>query len=314
MVGFLCFVVIVCLIVGTYFLRKYAEGGQFTKDVRIDGKVVIISGCNTGIGKETALELAKRGARVYMACRNFDKCENARREIIELSRNKNVFNITLDLSSFESIRNFVKEFGNKEESLDILINNAGLYGLPKGVTEDGHETTFASNYLGHFLLTNLLLDKLKAAAPSRIINVSSMLHRHGKINKEDLQCEKSFAILPAYYNSKLANILFSRELAKRLEGTGVTSNSLHPGVIRTEIGRHTRISTTLLYAFGFLFYKSIKSGAQTSLACALDPDFKDVTGKYFCDCNIGEESNDAQDDEMAEWLWRTSEKLTGLAE
>lgn len=187
-----------------------------------------------------------------------------------------------------------------------------MYGLPRGLTKDGHEVTFASNYLGHFLLTNLLLDKLKASAPSRIINVSSMAHKHGKIDKNDLQCEQAFTATAAYCNSKLANILFTREMAKRLDGTGVTCNSLHPGVIRTEIRRNTPMFFNLMYAFGFLFHKTIKSGAQTTLACALDPDLIDVTGKYFCDCEVAEESKDAQDDDTAEWLWRTSEKLTGL--
>lgn len=205
-------------------------------------------------------------------------------------------------------------FEGKEESLDILINNAGVYGLPRGRTVDGHETTFATNYLGHFLLTNLLLDKLKASAPSRIVNVSSFVHKYGIIDKNDLQGEKTFAEGAAYCNSKLANILFSREMAKRLAGTGVTCNSLHPGVIRTEIGRNSPMFFNLMFVFGFLVYKTVKSGAQTTLACALDPDLSDVTGKYFCDCRIAEETKVAQDDELAEWLWRTSEKLAGLAD
>lgn len=208
----------------------------------------------------------------------------------------------------------LRRFGKKEESLDILINNAGVYGLPKSLTIDGHDMTFASNYLGHFLLTNLLLDKLKASVPSRIVNVSSMVHKYGKINKNDLQGEQDFAEGAAYCNSKLANILFSRELAKRLVGTGVTCNSLHPGVIRTEIGRNSPIFFAVMFVFAFLFYKTVKSGAQSTLACALDPDFDEVTGKYFSDCKIGEETKEAQDDETAEWLWRTSEKLTELAE
>lgn len=198
--------------------------------------------------------------------------------------------------------------------MDILINNAGVYGLPKSQTKDGIDVTFATNYLGPFLLTNLLLDKLKASAPSRIINVASMVYTYGKIERDDLQGEKSFAAGAAYCNSKLASMLFSREIAKRLEGTGVTSNSLHPGVIRTDIGRNSPFVFALMYAFGFLFYKSLKSGAQTTLACALDPDFKDVTGKYFVDCKIAKESKEALDDETAEWLWRASEKLAGLAD
>lgn len=141
-----------------------------------------------------------------------------------------------------------------------------------------------------------------------------MAHKFGKIDKNDLQGEQTFTEAAAYCNSKLANILFSRQLAKRLEGTEVTCNSLHPGVIRTEIGRNSPRFFNFMFVFGFLFYKTIKSGAQTTLACALDPDFNDVSGKYFSDCKIGVETKDAQDDETAEWLWRTSEKLTGLSE
>jgi len=313
---FLCYGYIIgAVAVGFYFLRKYAQGGQFTKDVvRADGKVVIVTGSNTGIGKETALELANRGARVYMACRNFDRCEKTRNEIVKLSGNANVVNMSLDLTSMESVRNFVKEFLKKETSLDVLINNAGVFGLPRTLTKDGHETVFAANHLGHFLLTNLLLDTLKSSAPSRVVIVSSKLHKHGKIVKDDLHGEKEYKTIQAYGNSKLANILFSRELAKRLGNCGVTTYSLHPGVIRTEINRNLpAILNAVSPALYFLFGKTCKSGAQTTLACALDPDLSDVTGKYFSDCKMVDESEDARDDEMAEWLWRTSEKLTGLA-
>lgn len=185
--------------------------------------------------------------------------------------------------------------------------------MPRTLTKDGHETVFAANHLGPFLLTNLLLDTLKASKPSRVVNVSSDGHRFGKIVKDDLFCERKYGSMQAYANSKLANILFSRELAKRLKDTGVSSYSLHPGVIKTDIGRNSPIFFTFMSTFFFAFYKTIKSGAQTTLMCALDPDLKDVTGKYFANCQVTEERKNAQDDEMAEWLWRTSEKLTGLA-
>lgn len=202
----------------------------------------------------------------------------------------------------------------KETKLDVLINNAGVFGVDRSVTEDGHETVFASNHLGHFLLTNLLLDALITSAPSRIVTVSSVLHKYGKIVRDDLHSEKKYATRQVYANSKLANVLFSRELAKRLTGTAVTTYSLHPGVIHTDISRHfPNFSAVAPFVFYF-FWKSIKSGIQTTLYCALDPDLTDVTGKYFSDCKIAEESKDAQDDEMADWLWRTSEKLTSLAE
>lgn len=197
--------------------------------------------------------------------------------------------------------------------MDILINNAGVYGLPRTVTKDGHETVLAANHLGHFLLTNLLLETLKSSTPSRIVTVSSGLHNYGKIVRDDLNGERKYNVRQVYANSKLANVLFSRELAKRLEGTGVTTYSLHPGVISTEITRNYPIFSAMTPVLFFFFWKSLKSGIQTTLTCALDPDLKNVTGKYFSDCKINEESKQAQDDGTAEWLWRTSEKLTGLA-
>lgn len=200
----------------------------------------------------------------------------------------------------------------KETSLDILINNAGVYGLPRTLTKDGHETVLAANHLGHFLLTNLLLDTLMSSAPSRVVTVASQMHNYGKIVKDNLHGERKYNVVRAYENSKLANVLFSRELAKRLKNTRVTTYSLHPGVIKTQIMRNSPFLNAFAKVVLFFFGKSLKSGTQTILACALDPDLMDVTGKYFSDCKITEESKNGQDDEMADWLWRTSEKLTGL--
>lgn len=168
------------------------------------------------------------------------------------------------------------------------------------------------NHLGPFLLTNLLLDILKASAPSRIVNVSSIAHNWGKIDKDDFQYEISFWKWQAYANSKLANVLFTRELAKRLQGTGVTTNSLHPGNIKTDIGRYQPLYLQVLGFPALCVLKSPKSGAQTTIAVALDPDLENVTGKYFSDCKIKKESQNAQNDEIALWLWKKSEVLTGL--
>lgn len=203
-------------------------------------------------------------------------------------------------------------FLKRETSLHILINNAGVYGLPRTLTKDGHEMVFAANHLGHFLLTNLLLDILKLSAPSRVVTVASQMHNYGKIVKDNLHGERKYKVVQVYENSKLANVLFSRELGKRLRGTGVTTYSLHPGVVRTNIMRNSPILYGIASVVLWFLGKSLKSGAQTTLTCAIDPDLNDITGKYFSDCKITEESKDAQDDEMAEWLWRTSEKLTGL--
>lgn len=217
------------------------QGGKYTKTNKIENAVVIVTGSNTGIGKETVRELAKRGAHVYMACRDMTKCEEARAEIVVESNNKYVYCRECDLASYDSIKQFVHTFKNEQKRLDILINNGGIMRCPKGVTKEGIETQLGVNHVGHFLLTNLLLDLLKSSSPSRIINVSSLAHTRGEINITDLNSEKSYDASKAYSQSKLANILFTRELAKRLEGTKVTVNALHPGVVDTELMRHMGI-------------------------------------------------------------------------
>lgn len=214
------------------------RGAQFKNECRLDGKVVIITGANSGIGFQTAIAMAHRGAKVYMGCRNHQKSEEARREIKDYSGSIEVFNRSLDLASFESIRNFVKTFLEEETRLDILINNAAVMANPRTVTKDGYESQFGVNHLGHFLLTNLLLDMLKRSAPSRIVVISGSIYKIGNINKDDLNSEQYYSRLDAFAQSKLANILFAHELSKKLEGSGVTVNSLHPGVIRTSLMRH----------------------------------------------------------------------------
>lgn len=183
---------------------------------------------------------------------------------------------------------------------------------PRFTTSDGLEIQIGTNHFGHFLLTNLLLDQLKASAPSRIINVSSVAHKFGRINRDDINSEKSYNKWEAYGQSKLANILFSRELAKRLAGTGVVANSLHPGAVSTELFRHLSIVGYLAIPFRPFFFKTPKAGAQTTLAVALDPEYEKVTGKYFSDCAIANETTAAQCDDTAEWLWKKSEEITGL--
>lgn len=178
-------------------------------------------------------------------------------------------------------------------------------------TKDGLELQIGTNHFGHFLLTNLLLDLIKSSAPARIINVSSTAHQIGKINRDDLQCVNSYNKWKAYGASKLANILFTRALAKRLSGTGVTANSLHPGAVKTELTRHLTVMSILLMPF-VVFVKTPVSGAQTNIMLAVDPDLDTVTGKYFSDCKIKSESNAAKSDDTAEWLWIESEKVTHL--
>nr|XP_022913008.1 retinol dehydrogenase 12-like [Onthophagus taurus] len=309
-------------IAGTFglacLIKEILGGMQYRKDVRANDKVVIVTGANTGIGKETAWELARRGAKVYMACRDMRRCEKTREEIVVDTKNKYVYCRKCDLSSLKSIREFVDNFKKEQEHLHILINNAGVMRTPKdSKTSDGFEMQFGVNHLGHFLLTNLLLDMLKSSEPSRIINVSSVAHKRGEINKEDLNSEKNYEPYKAYAQSKLVNILFTKELSKKLTGTKVTVNSLHPGIVDTELIRHMSffnswLATILIKPFVWPFVKGPRQGAQTTIYAALDPELEGVSGKYFADQKEAEVSQKAQDDDMSVWLWAVSEKWTRL--
>ncbi|KAH9512304.1 retinol dehydrogenase 12 (all-trans 9-cis 11-cis) [Bulinus truncatus] len=296
-------------------IRLHLAGPTYRGLERIDGKTVIITGANTGIGKETAKELARRGGRVILACRDVEKANKAKEEIIKVTSNQNVFVHKLDLASFKSIREFCKNFNETEERLDILINNAGVMMCPKLKTEDGLEMQIGVNHFGHFLLTNLLLDKLRSCAPSRIIIVSSLMHMMGKINFDDLNSDKSYSSVGAYSQSKLANMLHVRALMKRLEGTGVTVNGLHPGSVDTELLRHFKI---LFLPIGKILSKPIRAyflknpfkGAQTTVYAAVDSSLETISGKYFSDCKLATCSRQALNDEAAEKLWQISERLT----
>ncbi|XP_055918966.1 retinol dehydrogenase 12 isoform X3 [Eupeodes corollae] len=293
---------------------KIVQGPFYRKKNRIDGKVVVITGCNTGIGKETALELARRGAKIYMACRDPVRCEGARLEIIEKTKNENIFNRTLDLGSLESVRKFADKFLAEEPRLDILINNAGVMACPKGTTKDGFDLQLGTNHLGHFLLTNLLLDSLKQSAPSRIVVVSSAIYLFGKINKDDLNFEKSYSKWGAYSQSKLANILFTVKLSELLHGSQVTVNCCHPGVVKTELSRHIISGRTksLLQPITSFFFKSPEAGAQTSLRLALDPALEKSSGSYYFDTIRCPVLPKAKNKEMADYLWKVSEEMVGL--
>ncbi|XP_029335107.1 retinol dehydrogenase 13 [Mus caroli] len=235
---------------GTVLLKDYVAGGACPSKATIPGKTVIVTGANTGIGKQTALELAKRGGNIILACRDMEKCEVAAKDIRGETLNPRVRAEHLDLASLKSIREFARKIIKEEERVDILVNNAAVMRCPHWTTEDGFEMQFGVNYLGHFLLTNLLLDKLKASAPSRIINLSSLAHVAGHIDFDDLNWQmKKYDTKAAYCQSKLAVVLFTKELSHRLQGSGVTVNALHPGVARTELGRHTGMHNSAFSGF-----------------------------------------------------------------
>ena len=297
-----------------YAGKMYFQGPKCKSKRRLDGKTVVITGGNSGIGKETAVDLARRGARVIIGCRNLQKGKEALKEIKERSGNSNVFLEELDLASLKSVRTFADKILSLESRVDVLINNAGVMMCPYQKTEDGFEMQFGTNHLGHFLLTMLLLDRLKRSQPSRIINVSSYAHRMGsdKINFADINFEKSYDRWAAYYNSKLANVLFTRELSKRLEGTHVTVNALHPGAVSTELQRHMFFSSFWFYPIRWYMFKTAEQGAQTSIHCAVSEEMDGVSGKYLCDCRIVEPSKGAQDDDAAKKLWDLSIKMVGL--
>jgi NAD(P)-dependent dehydrogenase (short-subunit alcohol dehydrogenase family) len=277
-----------CCVSCLYILGPYIAGGVCTSQARLEGKTVIITGSNTGIGKETALNLAKRGARVIMACRNLQKAETALQEIVQKSGNENVVAKHLDLASLKSVREFSEDVNSNELRLDALINNAGVMCLSTLTrTEDGFEMQMGVNHLGHFLLTNLLLDLLKKSAPSRIVVVSSMGHwmfTKTAFNFENMNGEIAYDKFDAYGQSKLANILFARELARRLKGTGVTANSLHPGIVASELSRHLPMVMQGNNAIASWFLKTSEQGAQTSIHLAVSEELEGVTGLYFADC------------------------------
>ena len=303
---------------GVFYLREYFKGGVCRSKARLDGKTVLITGCNVGIGKETALDLSRRGARVLMACRNIEAA-NETAEKIRSSTKGEVQVYKLDLASLASVRDCATEIKNNEERLDVLINNAGVMMCPFQKTKDGFEMQIGTNHLGHFLFTNLLLDKIKASAPSRIVNVSSRAHERGKINLEDINFERrAYKPMVAYEQSKLANVLFTLELIQRLRGTDVTCYSLHPGVVRTELGRHIEsvIGPTKHFFWSLLYFftKSPKEGAQTSIYCAVDEEAGQETGHYYSDCKKKEPQPLAKDKKLAKELWELSATLVGLSD
>jgi retinol dehydrogenase 14 len=275
-------------------------------------KVCLITGATSGIGKATAMGLANLGAVVVMVGRDRGKGEAAMAEIKELSGNASVDLMLADLSSQDEIRRLADEFKKAYPRLDVLINNAGVFLSRRITSADGIEMTFAVNHLAYFLLTNLLLDMLKASAPSRIVNVSSGAQSNGTIDFDDLQGEKEYKGAKAYSQSKLANVLFTYELARRLEGTGVTANCLHPGAVRTNFGSGSS------GFFGFMVRAlrplmiSPEKGAQTSVYLASSPEVEGVSSRYFVKKAETRSSDESYDERIARRLWEVSAELTNL--
>ncbi len=276
------------------------------------GKVCLITGANRGIGKATALALARMGARVVMVCRNRSLGEAARDEIRAASGSEAVDLLVADLASQVAVRGLAKAFAERYDALHVLVNNAGVILKDRSVTVDGFETTFAVNYLAPFLLTNLLLDLLKVSAPSRIVNVSSIAHRWANIDFDDLGGGKQYSMGRAYYQSKLANVLFTYELARRLDGTEVTTNALEPGIVATDIFRERTGFRRLLTALYHPFMLSSEQGAETVIYLAASPEVEGVTGRYFKKKADVKSSKRSYGPALARRLWEVSVELTEL--
>src|SRR5713101_1235777 len=276
-------------------------------------KVVLVTGANSGIARAASLALAKMGATVVMVARNKERGETARSEIVKESQNDSVDLLFADLSSLESVRQLATEFQRKYSKLHVMINNAALFNQTRHVTLDGYEDTFATNYLAPFLLTNLQLDLLKASAPSRIINVSSVGHYSGHINFDDLNLEKEYGGWKAYGQSKLALVLFTHELAKKLQGTDVTVNAVHPGTVATNIWARPLGPAGFIMALPKLFMTSPEQGAETIVYLASSPDARGLNGEYLEKLKVKKSSDESYNEEIAQRLWDVSAKLTHLS-
>lgn len=273
------------------------------------GKVCMVTGSNTGIGKASAIELAKLGAKVFLVCRNQARGSAALNEVKKLSGSDAVELLTADLSSQASIRAMADEFHLRHDKLHVLINNAGILPTEKKFSPDGIEMTFAVNHLGYFLLTNLLLDTIKASAPSRIVNVASDAHQFARMDFDNLQSEKHFGTWKTYGLSKLCNLMFTYELARRLEGTRVTVNAVHPGLVKTEISRDLSSLMTLLFN---CFGQTLAKGAETLVYLASSKDVAGITGKYFTKKRELASSQESYNTTNTARLWEISAEMTGL--
>jgi NAD(P)-dependent dehydrogenase (short-subunit alcohol dehydrogenase family) len=277
---------------------------------KLQGKTCLITGATQGIGLASAIGIAQAGAETVLVARNRERGEAAMAEVKAKSGNSNVSMLVADLASQESVRQLAAAFKQSHQRLHVLLNNAGGLFVKRVLTIDGIETTFAVNHLAYFLLTELLLDVLEASAPARIINVASAAHFGGAIDFDDLQHEKRYSSFKVYSDSKLANVLFTYELARRLAGTGVTANCLHPGVVTTGFGKNNPGLPKTLITLAGPFMLSPEKGARTSIYLATSPEVEGVTGKYFDKCKSVSSSKQSYDPESARRLWQVSEDMT----
>lgn len=278
----------------------------------LDGKTCILTGATSGIGEETALELARRGARLHLIARSEPRGEATCARIHEETGNDAATLHLADLASLAEIRRVADELLEACPRIDLLLNNAGVVNLKRETTADGFETTFAVNHLAYFALTNLLLDRLRESAPARIVNVASDAHKFGAIDLDDLQSEREYKAMRTYGRSKSANILFTVELARRLEGSGVTVNCVHPGAVATGLGKNNgwfgRAVTTALSPF----FLSPARGARTSIHVLTAPELEKVSGSYFAKQREASPQTHATDPAAARRLWDESARLTGI--
>jgi NAD(P)-dependent dehydrogenase (short-subunit alcohol dehydrogenase family) len=277
----------------------------------MDGEVCVVTGATSGIGKATATALARLGAQVVLVGRDRGRGEATAAEVAAAGALLPRLEIA-DLASMAQVRALAGRLGALER-IEVLVNNAGLMAGQRRVTADGFDEVFAVNHLAPFLLTSLLLGQLTAAAPARVITVTSGAHTGARLDLDDPQLERGWDGWRAYANSKLANILFTRELARRLEGTGVTANCAHPGVVRTRFGREARLPMRAAVTLGRPFMLSPQRGASTIVYLATSPEVAGASGGYYVKRQRREPSAAARDDATAQRLWQLSEELTGLA-
>jgi len=278
-------------------------------------RVYVVTGANTGIGKATAAGLAKHGGRVAMVSRDAGKGQAAIDDVRASNPQADLELVVGDLGTLTSTRALAADLLARFPRIDVLVNNAGVWPGERRINDDGYEQTFAVNHLAPFLLTNLLLDRLAESGSARVVNVSSALHTRGRIHFDDLHVERRpFKAMQVYADSKLANVLFTRELARRVGDRGVVTHAVHPGVVQTDLSRNVGpVLKALWRGFGRVFFKSPERGAATSIHVALDPAPARVNGRYFADSRERKPAGRARDDAAASRLWRVSEELTGLA-